>query len=117
MIIVFIGGFLFHTIWEAKCQYTITYFILLIPYSVKGYDCLTNKIINYIKNSIKKRLWILYTKYITVKYDNIVIRIDGENMKKLNNKGFEMDNMIAVMIAFALVLIVLVVLTYVINPI
>ena len=36
---------------------------------------------------------------------------------KLNNKGFEMDNMIAVMIAFALVLIVLVVLTYVINPI
>ena len=37
-------------------------------------------------------------------------------MKKLNNKGFEMDNMIAVMIAFALVLIVLVILTYVINP-
>ncbi len=37
-------------------------------------------------------------------------------MKKLNNKGFEMDNMIAVMIAFALVLIVLVVLVYLINP-
>lgn len=37
-------------------------------------------------------------------------------MKKLNNKGFEMDNMIAIMIAFALVLIVLVVLVYLINP-
>ena len=37
-------------------------------------------------------------------------------MKKLNNKGFEMDNMIAVMIAFAIVLIALVVLTYVIKP-
>ena len=37
-------------------------------------------------------------------------------MKKLNNKGFEMDNMIAVMIAFAVVLIILVVLVYVINP-
>ena len=37
-------------------------------------------------------------------------------MKKLNNKGFEMDSMIAVMIAFAIVLIVLVVLTYVIKP-
>ena len=37
-------------------------------------------------------------------------------MKKLDNKGFEMDSMIAVMIAFAIVLIVLVVLTYVINP-
>lgn len=54
LIVVFIGGFLFHTIWEAKCQYTITYFILLIPYSVKGYDCLTNKIINYIKNRKKE---------------------------------------------------------------
>ena len=37
-------------------------------------------------------------------------------MKKLNNKGFEMDTMIGIMIAFALVLIVLVILTYVINP-
>lgn len=35
--IIFIGGFLFHMIWEAKCQYTITYFILLIPYTVRGY--------------------------------------------------------------------------------
>lgn len=47
LIIIFIGGFLFHLIWEAKCQYTITYFILLIPYCVKGYDLLTNAIINY----------------------------------------------------------------------
>ena len=49
-ILVFIGGFLFHIIWEAKCQYTITYFILLIPYSVKGYDLITKKIyINFRK--------------------------------------------------------------------
>lgn len=38
--IVFIGGFIFHIIWEAKCQYTITYFILIIPYAVKGYSTL-----------------------------------------------------------------------------
>lgn len=36
-IIIFIGGFLFHMIWEAKCQYTLTYFVLLIPYAVRGY--------------------------------------------------------------------------------
>ena len=29
----FIGGFLFHMIWEAKGQYTLSYFVLLIPYS------------------------------------------------------------------------------------
>lgn len=38
--IVFIGGFIFHIIWEAKCQYAITYFILIIPYAVKGYSTL-----------------------------------------------------------------------------
>jgi len=37
-------------------------------------------------------------------------------MKKLDNKGFEMDGMIGVMIAFAIVLIALVILTYVFNP-
>ena len=37
-------------------------------------------------------------------------------MKKLNNKGFEMDTMIGIMIAFAAVLIILVILTYVIKP-
>ena len=37
-------------------------------------------------------------------------------MKRLNNEGFELDGMIAVMIAFAIVLIALVVLTYVIKP-
>ena len=42
--VMFIGGFLFHLIWEAKCQYTITYFVLLIPYSIRGYIQLSNTI-------------------------------------------------------------------------
>lgn len=41
-IIAFIGGFLFHIIWEAKCQYTMIYFVLLIPYSVRGFSILSN---------------------------------------------------------------------------
>lgn len=32
----FIGGFIFHMIWEAKGQYTFTYFILLIPYAASA---------------------------------------------------------------------------------
>lgn len=36
--IIFIGGFLFHTFWEAKSQYTMLYFMILIPYMVKGYS-------------------------------------------------------------------------------
>lgn len=34
--VIIIGGFLFHMIWEAKCQYTVSYFALLIPYAVQG---------------------------------------------------------------------------------
>lgn len=35
--IAFIGGFIFHTAWEAKGQYTFVYFLLLLPISVDGY--------------------------------------------------------------------------------
>lgn len=41
--IIFIGGFIFHIIWEAKCQYTLPYFVLIIPYSVIGYYKLAGK--------------------------------------------------------------------------
>ena len=35
---IFVGGFVFHMFWEAKCQYTIPYFVLLIPYAVFGFS-------------------------------------------------------------------------------
>lgn len=35
---IFIGGFLFHLVWEAKGQYTLPYFVLLLPYAVMGYS-------------------------------------------------------------------------------
>lgn len=36
-LIALIGGFLFHIFWEAKCQYTILFFVILIPYAFAGY--------------------------------------------------------------------------------
>ena len=42
-LIAFIGGFLFHIFWEAKCQYTVIFFVLLIPYAFEGYrQCISN---------------------------------------------------------------------------
>ncbi len=41
--VVVIGGFVFHTFWEAKCQYTLPYFMLLIPLSVEGFGILCEK--------------------------------------------------------------------------
>lgn len=37
--IIFLGGFIFHLFWEAKCQYVIPYFVLLFPYAIKGLNC------------------------------------------------------------------------------
>ncbi len=35
--VVFLGGYLFHMVWESSASYTIPYFALLIPYAVKGF--------------------------------------------------------------------------------
>ncbi|MCD7836250.1 MAG: hypothetical protein LUG83_06320, partial [Lachnospiraceae bacterium] len=36
-IILFIGGFMFFTVWEAKCRYTVPFYLMLIPYAWPGY--------------------------------------------------------------------------------
>ena len=35
--VIFIGGFLFHLFWEAKGQYTVCYFLMLLPYAWSGF--------------------------------------------------------------------------------
>ena len=34
--VIFLGGYLFHFIWESSASYTIPYFVVMIPYGVKG---------------------------------------------------------------------------------
>ena len=45
-VITFIGGFLFHLVWEAKGQYTIIYAYLMIPYMLRGYQLLLRRVCN-----------------------------------------------------------------------
>lgn len=40
--IVFIGGFVFHLFWEAKGQYSVVYFMLLLPYAYLGMKLLSD---------------------------------------------------------------------------
>lgn len=47
--LIFIGGFIFHTFWEAKGQYTLSYFVLLFPYMIEGYNELIKSISNWRK--------------------------------------------------------------------
>lgn len=38
LLITFLGGFIFHLIWEGKCQYSIPYYVILFPYAAKGLE-------------------------------------------------------------------------------
>lgn len=49
---IFIGGVLFHTIWEMKSRYTLPYVIMLIPISAIGVQYIVDKI----KKPKKKKL-------------------------------------------------------------
>ena len=35
--VVFLGGFLFHLVWESSASYAIPYYVLMIPYAAKGF--------------------------------------------------------------------------------
>lgn len=56
----FVGGFLFHMfLWEAKCQYTLSYFVLLLPYSTMGFyeiTCSIRKCIEEVKKISEKKV-------------------------------------------------------------
>lgn len=42
-ILIFIGGFLFHIIWETKCIYVIPYYIMLLPSASNGIEQIREK--------------------------------------------------------------------------
>lgn len=42
LLLVFVGGFLFHSFWEAKAIYALPYYSLIIPFSISGYYSLAS---------------------------------------------------------------------------
>lgn len=55
-LIAFIGGFLLHIFWEAKCQYTLIFFAGLLPYSFAGYRYTVFGISSWLMK--KKQNWL-----------------------------------------------------------
>ena len=54
--VYYIGGVLFHSVWEAKAQYTLVYFVLLIPVAVSGFGAVfrrLNAVLRAKQNKIK----------------------------------------------------------------
>ena len=44
LLVVFLGGFLFHIVWEAKREYVLPYFLMLFPYAVRGYQIIAYRL-------------------------------------------------------------------------
>lgn len=81
--ITFIGGFLFHLVWEAKGQYTIIYAYLMIPYMLRGYQLLLRIVCNISlgeKEAKEKRGTIIPVVVIAL----VVIVIGISNNKVVN---------------------------------
>ncbi len=57
--LIFIGGFIFHMFWEGKSQYTLPFFILIIPYALMGYNILANIIIDNINKRKKQDIKLI----------------------------------------------------------
>jgi len=45
LMLIFAGGFLFHLLWEAKAQYAVVYFVLLLPYAAFAAESAASRIL------------------------------------------------------------------------
>lgn len=66
--VVFLGGYLFHFVWESSASYTLPYFVLIIPYSVKGFADLIRRLDKTVRGVCgsedrKGFLGVLFKKY------------------------------------------------------
>lgn len=56
LIIIVIGGFLFHILWEANSKYILPYYLYIIPYAALGIDFVNSKFTVLIDKKRKKAL-------------------------------------------------------------
>lgn len=69
--ILFIGGFLFFAFWEAKCQYVVPFFFLLIPYAYPGYRELAQRLTGRVKwNKLYTGLAVLAVLAVVIAVSN-----------------------------------------------
>ncbi len=53
--VIFLGGYFFHFMWESSSSYTIPYFVVIIPYAVKGQLDLARRFKGFISRRFRSR--------------------------------------------------------------
>ena len=85
--LTFVGGLVFHFIWEAKCQYTLIYFTLLLPCSIMGMKAFFQIIhaSNYQKK-IKKEALVIAALFLLL---NMVLVLPNKNFVSGDDEQFK----------------------------
>ena len=65
MPMIFIGGFIFHTFWEAKSQYVFSYFVILFPVCLLGWRSFKEWFVARDKTPVKEKLHKLNNTRLT----------------------------------------------------
>lgn len=77
--LTFIGGFIFHIFWEGKCQYTLPYFVLLLPLCIAGFYYIAKNITDLSRKHLYKcgavlivlvAVTIIFNRFIIIDHDN-----------------------------------------------
>lgn len=77
--LTFIGGFIFHLFWEGKCQYTLPYFMLLLPLSITGFYIMAKKLASVTAKHLYKCgvsavillfIAVIFNRFIILNQDN-----------------------------------------------
>ena len=55
LVLIFLGGFGFHLLWEAKSRYILPYVVILIPVAVEGMDEITK----YLRKKKEEKVLLL----------------------------------------------------------
>ncbi|SFO21836.1 hypothetical protein SAMN04487831_11261 [Pseudobutyrivibrio sp. UC1225] len=85
LLLNFVGGFTFLLFWETKSQYTITYFIMLFPYAMNGFELLMDKGVGVAKAANKPIT--IYAALIVILY-MVGYVLDASNCIGMHNETY-----------------------------
>lgn len=92
--LTFIGGFIFHIFWEGKCQYTLPYFVLLLPLCITGFYYMSKNITDLSKKHLCKcTTGLIILVFITIIFNRLIIlNEDNKSYKEYRDYTIKIES-------------------------
>ncbi|MDO5338912.1 MAG: hypothetical protein Q4E78_02225 [Eubacteriales bacterium] len=93
--LTFIGGFIFHLFWEGKCQYTLPYFMLLLPLSIIGFYSMAKRLAHVTaKHLYKCGVFAVILLFITIIFNRFtILNQDDKSYKQYREYTIEQQKL------------------------